>query len=164
VDHVQLRVKPARVYGPLPVGVAALEQQPGRLVGVEDLRRRRDADGVLQERLDVGTQAQQRLVGRVLGALNVLEPLRRLAAEARDERLRLADNVRGQRLRAVRVRGDFFGGGRVRRVALCGVCGCIGLGQGEGARAADQLGEALRCLRAGRGGALLGFLDVLFSL
>jgi hypothetical protein len=164
VNHVQLRVEPVRVYRAAPVGVATLEQQPPGGVGVDDLGRRRDADRVLQERADVGPQAQQGLVGGVLGPLDVLEALCGLGAEARDEGLRLADDVGRQGLRAVRVRGDFLGGGRFRRVALGGVGGGVGLGQGEGAGAVDQLGDALGRLRACRGGRLLGFVDVLLSL
>lgn len=76
MNDMQLRIEAARVNHALARRVLALKEDlVGAAAGVGSGgavgRRRRDGHGVLEEVADVGAEPQQRLIGRVLGALDV---------------------------------------------------------------------------------------------
>lgn len=102
VDDMQLRVEAARVDHPPACRVPALKEDLGRARPVRPggaacaagpARGRGDGDGVLEEVADVGPEPQERLVGGVLGLLDVAEPLGGLAAQPGEDGLGLGEGL-----------------------------------------------------------------------
>lgn len=81
VNQMELCVEPGRVDHPLPVRVLALKQHCAALVVGVIAGRGRNADGVAKEVPKIGAESQERLVCRVLGLLQVLQPLGGLASQ-----------------------------------------------------------------------------------
>lgn len=157
MNDMQLRVEPARVDHPLARRVLALK---------EDLAVRGmaavgggDGHGVLEEVADVRAEPQQRLVGRVLGPLDVAQPLGGLGAQAAEDGLGLGEGFVRRELFGLAA--AFDGGGRGR--CFGGGGGGVGVvGEGEAPCAVDEgrleAGEAALGFTADLVELLLGFL------
>jgi len=171
MNDMKLSLHSAAMDDSLAVGILRLKQHLGA-TGIDLLlARRRNAHGVAQEVPNVGAEAQQRLVRRVLGPLDVLQSLGCFGPEPRQHRLRLLDDVRWQVLCALRIHLGGVGGSRSLGFLGGGliVVGCAHmlralLRETEGSCAVEELREVFGRGCAGACVFLLSFLVVVFAL